>query len=101
MWRRVSMKRVLSGCLLFLFFFHPGFASADTRTVEIPLTLEFPLVRSMVIDKIYTSPGDRLLLEDPDWCATIELWDPQVFPVQTSLGIRSKIRFQSGFRIGS
>ncbi len=95
------MKRVLSGCLLFLFFFHPGFASADTRTVEIPLTLEFPLVRSMVIDKIYTSPGDRLLLEDPDWCATIELWDPQVFPVQTSLGIRSKIRFQSGFRIGS
>jgi hypothetical protein len=84
-----------------LFFFHPGFASADTRTVEIPLTLEFPLVRSMVIAKIYTSAGDRLLLEDPDWCATIELWDPQLFPVQTSLGIRSKIRFQSGFRIGS
>lgn len=95
------MKRVFSGCLLFLFFFHPGSASGDVRTVEIPLTLEFPLVRSMVKDRFYTSPGQRLLLEDPDWCATIELWDPQVFPIQTSLGIRSKIRFQSGFRAGS
>jgi len=95
------MSRLLSGCLLFLLFFHPGFASGDTRTVEFPLTLEFPLVRSMVKDKIYTSPGERVLLEDPEWCATIELWDPQVFQVQTSLGIRSKIRFQSGFRIGS
>jgi len=95
------MSRLLSGCLLFLLFFHPGFASGDTRTVEFPLTLEFPLVRSMVKDKIYNSPGERVLLEDPEWCATIELWDPQVFQVQTSLGIRSKIRFQSGFRIGS
>ena len=95
------MRRLLPSCLLFLLFFHPGFASADTRTVEFPLTLEIPLVRSMVKDKIYTSPGERVLLEDPDWCATIELWDPQVFPVQTSLGIKSKIRFQSGFRIGS
>ncbi len=95
------MRRLLSGCLLFLLFFHPGFASGETRTVEFPLTLEFPLVRSMVKDRIYTSPGGRVLLEDPEWCATIELWDPQVFQVQTSLGIRSKIRFQSGFRIGS
>jgi len=95
------MRRLLSGCLLFLLFFHPGFASGETRTVEFPLTLEFPLVRSMVKDRIFTSPGERVLLEDPEWCATIELWDPQIFQVQTSLGIRSKIRFQSGFRIGS
>ena len=95
------MSRLLSGCLLFFLFFHPGFASGDTRTVEFPLTLEFPLVRSMVKDRIYTSPGERVLLEDPEWCATIELSEPQVFQVQTSLGIRSKIRFQSGFRIGS
>ncbi|MBP1741173.1 MAG: hypothetical protein H6Q48_3466 [Deltaproteobacteria bacterium] len=95
------MSRLLSGCLLFFLFFHPGFASGDTRTVEFPLTLEFPLVRSMVKDRIYTSPGQRVLLEDPEWCATIELSEPQVFPVQTSLGIKSKIRFQSGFRIGS
>ena len=95
------MRRLLPGCLLFLLFFHPGFASGDTRTVEFPLTLEFPLVRSMVKDKIYTSPGERVLLEDPDWCTRIELWDPQVFTVRTSLGIKSKIRFQSGFRIGS
>jgi len=95
------MRNLLSGCLLFLLFFHPGFASGDTRTVEFPLTLEFPLVRSMVKDRIYTSPGERVLLEDPDWCTRIELWDPQVFPARTSLGIKSKIRFQSGFRIGS
>ena len=95
------MRRLLSGCLLFLLFFHPGFASGETRTVEFPLTLEFPLVRSMVKDRIFTSPGERVLLEDPEWCATIELWEPQVFQVQTSLGIKSKLRFQSGFRIGS
>jgi len=95
------MRRLVSGCLFFLLFFYAGLASGDTRTVEFPLTLELPLVRSMVIDKMYTSPGQRVLLEDPEWCATIELWDPQVFPVGTSLGIKSKIRFQSGFRIGS
>ncbi len=98
---RCLLRWLLAGCLLFLLFFHPGFASGETRTVEFPLTLEFPLVQSMVKDRIFTSPGERVLLEDPDWCATIELWDPQVFPVQTSLGIKSKLRFQSGFRIGS
>jgi hypothetical protein len=55
----------------------------------------------MVKEKIYTSPGGTVLLEDEDGCTRIELWDPQVFPVRTSLGIKSKIKFQSGFRIGS
>jgi len=95
------MRKLLLCFLLSLLFLHPGVASGDTQTVEFPLTLELPLVRSMVIDKLYTSPGQRVLLEDPDWCATIELWDPQVFPFQTFLGIKSKIRFRSGFRIGS
>jgi len=95
------MRKLLLCFLLSLLFLHPGVASGNPQSVEFPLTLDFPLVRSMVIDKLYTSPGQRVLLEDPDWCSTIELWDPQVFPFQTFLGIRSKIRFQTGFRISS
>jgi hypothetical protein len=95
------MRRLLPNCLLLWLFIQPCFASGDTRTIEVPLTLDFPLVRSMVKEKIYTSPGGTVLLEDEDGCTRIELWDPQVFPVRTSLGIKSKIRFQSGFRIGS
>ena len=95
------MKKLLPNCLLFLLLIHPCFASGDTRTVEVPLTLELPLIRSMVKERIYTSPGGTVLLEDEDGCTRIELWDPQVFPVRTSLGIKSKIRFQSGFRIGA
>jgi hypothetical protein len=94
------MRKLLPKCLLFLLFMHPCFASGDTRTVEVPLTLDFPLVQSMVKEKIFTSPGGKILIEDQDGCTKIELSDPQVFPVQTSLGIRSKIKFESGFRIG-
>lgn len=95
------MRRLSPNCLLLLLLIHPCFASGDTRTVEVPLTLEFPLIRSMVKEKIYTSPGGKVLLEDEDGCTRIELWDPQIFPARTSLGIKSKIKFQSGFRIGA
>ena len=94
------MRRLLSSCLLLLLFIHPCFAANDTRTVEIPLTFDFPLVRSMLKDALYTSPGGKVLLQDQDGCTSIELSDPEVFPAGMSLGIKSKIRFEIGFRIG-
>ncbi|HYQ59491.1 MAG TPA: lytic transglycosylase domain-containing protein [Desulfatiglandales bacterium] len=95
------MRKLLPSCLLLLLFTHPCFAASDTRTVEIPLTFDFLLVRSMLKDALYTSPGGKVLLEDQDGCTSIELWDPKVFPAGTSLGIKSKMKFETGFRIGS
>lgn len=97
----LPVRKLLPSCLLLLLFTPPCFASTDTQRVEIPLTFDFPLVQSMLRDALYTSPGGKVVLEDQDGCASIELWDPQVFPAGTSLGIKSKMRFETGFRIGS
>lgn len=77
----------------------PQLASGTTQTVELPVTLDFRFIRSMLIHQAYTSPKERLVLEDEGMCARIELWDPEVSQEGGSVKTGSKISFRFGVRI--
>jgi hypothetical protein len=77
-----------------------GSVHGEIRTVEFPVTLDYPLIRSILKQTVYTGPGGRMLLEDSQGCTRIELWEPEIFSLQSSLAIESRIEFQSSISIG-
>ena len=58
-----------------------GPAPALADTVKLPIRLDYPLLRSLFIHKIYTAPGQRALVLDADeGCSRIEMWEPSLVP---------------------
>jgi hypothetical protein len=50
-----------------------------TETLPLPLVLDYPLIRSLLIQQAYQEPGDRAIpLDRNNGCERIELWDPGI-----------------------
>ena len=64
---------------LFLFWLFPIYVLGATETLPLPLVLDYPLIRSLLIQQAYHEPGDRAIpLDHGNGCARIELWEPEV-----------------------
>jgi hypothetical protein len=77
-----------------------GLASGTTHTVELPVTLDFRFIRSMIVYQIFTEPGQRSVITEEEGCTRIELWDPEVSSEGSFLKIRSKFSLQFGIGLG-
>jgi hypothetical protein len=77
-----------------------GLASGATRTIELPVTLDFRFIRSMIIYQVFTEPGERLVITDEEGCTRIQLWDPEVSSEGKFLKIKSNFSVQFGAEIG-
>jgi hypothetical protein len=77
-----------------------GLASGATRTIELPVTLDFQFIRSMIIYQVFTEPGQRSDITDEERCTRIQLWDPEVSSKGGLLKIESKFSVQFGIKIG-
>jgi hypothetical protein len=77
-----------------------GLASGTTQTVELPVTLDFRFIRSMIVHQIFTAPGERSVITEEEGCTRIQLWDPEVASEGNFLKIRSKFSLQFGVGIG-
>jgi hypothetical protein len=77
-----------------------GLARGTTQTVELPVTLDFRFIRSMMIYQVFTEPGERAVITEEEGCTRIQLWDPEVSSEGNFLKIRSKFNLQFGIGIG-
>jgi hypothetical protein len=98
----MSTKRLFMTGILFLFTAGLSCSAwAVSKTIALPLTLDYPLIRSALIAKVYSLPGQKALLLDPkNRCVRLELSDPQVRPDGQSILLLNKIKLQAGLEIG-
>ncbi len=85
---------------LLLFWLFPASLSYATETLSLPMVLDYPLIRSLLIEQAYREPGDRAIpLDQGNGCARIELWEPEVGSEGTLVKTGSRIRIKAGISI--
>jgi hypothetical protein len=78
-----------------LFWVWPRSAAAET--VRVPLSLDYPLVRSLLVQRAFTGSGEStLVLDELDGCTWVELSQPQVTPVGDRLSVACRIKVRAG-----
>lgn len=90
-------KRVFPLLWLILLLFWPVCVWGATETVRLPITLDYPFIRSLFVYQAYTQPGERAVpVEEAGGCNRIELWDPEVAPEGTLLKLRNHMKISLG-----
>jgi hypothetical protein len=92
-------ERKMKFCILslFLLWLFPTSVLGATETLPLPLVLDYPLIRSLLIQQAYREPGDRAIpLDQGDGCARIELWEPEVGSEGTLIKTGSRIKMKAG-----
>ena len=95
-------KIAFSIALALIILISPQALRAATETVNAPLTLDYPFIRMMLIDQLYTQPGERAVVVDERTggnCAYIEMWNPEVRADGSFITIGSNIRVTGGVPI--
>jgi len=96
--RRAKMKFCILS--LFLFWLFPAYLLGAAETLSLPLVLDYPFIRSLLIQKAYQEPGERAIpLSQDDGCVRIELWEPEVGSEGTLIKTGSRIRIRAGIPI--
>jgi hypothetical protein len=89
---------LLIGAALILCGAPPILLAAKTP-VNIPLTLDYPFIRMVLLDQLYTQPHERAIVVDEKTggnCANIEMWNPEVRPDGALITIGSNIKVKGG-----
>lgn len=73
--------------------------AAGERTVTLPITLDYPWLRSMLVYQIFNYEGQRSLLTSEDGCSRVELSQPRVYPAGDQLGVEVRIKVEAGVRL--
>ncbi len=99
----MNMKRLLRIAILGLFTIGWGFSAwAVPKTIALPITLDYPLIRSVLMAQLYTQPGQKaVLLDQINHCVRIELSDPGIRSDNSSILLINKIRLQAGLELGN
>jgi hypothetical protein len=93
----VRRSLMFCACCMILFLIWPVNASIAAETLHAPITLDYPLIRALLINQVYTQPGERAMLTDKDaGCVRIELWEPEVTPQESLVKVASKIKIFAG-----
>ncbi|MBI5606230.1 MAG: lytic transglycosylase domain-containing protein [Deltaproteobacteria bacterium] len=99
----MNRKRLLRIFVLGLFTLGSGFSAwAVPKTIALPVTLDYPLIRSFLVTQVYTQPGQKaVLLDQNNHCVRIELSDPRVNAKGSLIHLLSKIKLQAGLELGN
>jgi hypothetical protein len=63
------------------------------ETLHIPIVLDYPLIRAVVVYQTFTGAGEKAVaLKDKKGCNQIELWEPEISSEGTNLKLGSHIR---------
>ena len=96
-WKSKGLSVLLLICSLWL----PSLALAATETVILPVTLEYPFIRSVLVYQLYNAPGERAIVIDEAQgdCVHIELSNPEVSREQSLIKVGSNIKIRAGVPI--
>ena len=96
-WR---MLIVLLGCLLGGMLSSMGMAVAET--VNLPLTIDYPLLRSLVVATVFTNPGETTtVLDENGGCRRITLSAPNYRAEGSHLQFEVKAKARLGTTLGN
>ncbi len=86
---------------LMCIFWVPDLTFGETETVSLPVTLEYPFIRSVLVHQLYTAPGQRAIVIDKTQgdCVHIELSNPEVSRELSMIKVGSTIKIQAGVPI--
>jgi hypothetical protein len=96
------LKRKCLGVLLLMcILWSPFRAFGATETVLLPVTLEYPFIRSALVNQLYNAPGERAIVVDETEgdCVQIELWNPEVSRERSMIKVGSSIKIRAGVPI--
>ena len=87
--------------LLMCILWSPDHAFGATETVFLPMTLEYPFIRSVLVNQLYNAPGERAIVIDEAQgdCVQIELWNPEVSRELSLIKVGSSIKIRAGVPI--
>ena len=79
-------------------FWLPALTFGETETVFLPVTLEYPFIRSVLVHQLYTAPGQRAIIVDEKQkeCIHIELSNPEVGQELSMIKVGSTIKIRAG-----
>ena len=94
-------SKTLSVLLLMYILWLPDIILGATETVSIPVTLEYPFIKSVLIHQLYKAPGERAIVIDDTQgdCVHIELSNPEVGPERSLIKVGSNIKIRAGVPI--
>ncbi len=83
--------------LFALFGALPAVLSAQVKTVTLPLTVDYPLLKSLVVHHAFTGPGESaVVLDEGDGCNFIRVSDPVFSEAGGLLRCETRVRIQTG-----
>lgn len=96
-WKSGCLRVLLLICILW----SPDCAFSAAETVVLPVTLEYPFIRSVLVNQLYNAPGERAIVIDEakEDCVQIELWDPAVSRERSMIKLGSRIKIRAGVPI--
>lgn len=96
-WKNKGLSALLLMCILWL----PDLTLGATETVFLPVTLEYPFIRSVLVHQLYNAPGQRAIVIDEAQgdCVHIELSNPEVSRELSMIKIGSNIKIRAGVPI--
>jgi hypothetical protein len=94
-------SKSLGMILLIYVLWLPERAFCATETVFLPVTLEYPFIRSVLADQLYKAPGERAIVIDEQQqdCVHMELSNPEVSREHSLIKVGSNIRIRVGVPI--
>jgi hypothetical protein len=78
-------------------FFSPLQAQASIETVSLPITIDYQLLKSIIIKTAYTDPGQTaILLNENDGCMKITISEPSVRQESSQILFETKVHVVAG-----
>lgn len=79
----------------------PDGASSASKTVLLPVTLDYPFIQSVFVHQLYSAPGERAVVMDEaqGGCSRIELWNPEIGRKNSMIKLGSNIKIRTGVPI--
>ena len=75
----------------------PANGWAESRMVHVPIPLDYPFIRAVLVQQAFTLPGERAVaLDQDDGCARIELWSPEVSSDGPLVKVGSHVKVRAG-----
>ncbi len=90
------MQRSLLGLLTVLLLAFSAHRAA-AETVVLPIHLDYPFIRSLVVSQLFPGPGvTAQIINEFDGCQLLELRDPQFYSEEGLLRIKATVRVRAG-----
>ncbi|MCA1785574.1 MAG: hypothetical protein LC657_06305, partial [Desulfobacteraceae bacterium] len=91
-----------TGMIFFLILLCPLNGLPGTRTIDVPMTLDYDMLNALAADVVFTEPGTKAsLVKTPDSCQTVTVSEPRFVETEGALFLEMRVHVQYGLSAGN